>query len=47
MPEKDKIEKNIEAQPSAPSEEVRIGVYTCYSGGNISDVVECERVAKA
>ena len=47
MPEKDKIEKNIEAQPSAPSEEVRIGVYTCYCGGNISDVVECERVAKA
>jgi len=47
MPEKDKIEKNIETQPSTPSEEVRIGVYTCYCGGNISDVVECERVAKA
>ncbi|MEA1978058.1 MAG: CoB--CoM heterodisulfide reductase iron-sulfur subunit A family protein [Chloroflexota bacterium] len=47
MPEKDKIEKNIEAQPSTPSEEVRIGVYTCYCGGNISDVVECESVAKA
>ncbi len=47
MPEKDKIEKNIEAQPSAQSEEVRIGVYTCYCGGNISDVVECENVAKA
>ncbi len=47
MPDKDKIEKNIEAQPSAPSEEVRIGVYTCYCGGNISDVVECESVAKA
>jgi heterodisulfide reductase subunit A len=46
MPEKDKIEKNIEPQPSAPSEEVRIGVYTCYCGGNISDVVECEKVAK-
>ena len=47
MPDKDKIEKNIEAQPSTPSEEVRIGVYTCYCGGNISDVVECESVAKA
>jgi heterodisulfide reductase subunit A len=47
MPEKDKIEKNIEAQPSTPSEEVRIGVYTCYCGGNISDVVECEDVANA
>ena len=47
MPEKDKIENNNEAQPTAPSEEVRIGVYTCYCGGNISDVVECESVAKA
>ncbi|MBC8330983.1 MAG: CoB--CoM heterodisulfide reductase iron-sulfur subunit A family protein [Anaerolineae bacterium] len=26
--------------------ELRIGVYTCYCGGNISDVVDCERVAK-
>lgn len=26
-------------------EEVRIGVYTCYCGGNISDTVDCERVA--
>jgi len=25
--------------------EVRIGVYTCYCGGNISDVVDCEKVA--
>jgi heterodisulfide reductase subunit A len=27
-------------------EEIRVGVYTCYCGGNISDVVDCERVAK-
>lgn len=27
-------------------EEIRIGVYTCYCGGNISDVVDCEKVAK-
>ncbi len=47
MPEKDKVEKNIEAQPSTQSDDVRIGVYTCYCGGNVSDVVECERVAKA
>ena len=47
MPEKDKVEKNIETQPSSQSDEVRIGAYTCYCGGNISDVVECERVAKA
>jgi heterodisulfide reductase subunit A len=26
--------------------EVRIGVYTCYCGGNISDVVVCEKVAQ-
>lgn len=25
----------------------RIGVYTCYCGGNISDTVQCERVAAA
>jgi len=29
------------------SEEIRIGVYTCYCGGNISDVVGCEKVAQA
>lgn len=27
-------------------EEPRIGVYTCYCGGNIGDVVNCEKVAK-
>ncbi len=47
MPEKDKVEKNKETLPSSQSDEVRIGAYTCYCGGNISDVVECERVAKA
>ena len=26
-------------------EEIKIGVYTCYCGGNISDVVACEKVA--
>jgi heterodisulfide reductase subunit A len=25
---------------------VRIGAYTCYCGGNISDVVDCEKVAR-
>jgi heterodisulfide reductase subunit A len=29
-----------------PDEKVKIGVYTCYCGGNISHVVNCERVAK-
>jgi len=43
MPEESEI-----TQPSnSPHEEVRIGVYTCHCGGNISDVVRCERVAKA
>ena len=28
-------------------DEPRIGVYTCYCGGNISDVVDCEAVARA
>jgi heterodisulfide reductase subunit A len=27
--------------------DVRIGVYVCYCGGNISDVVDCEQVAAA
>lgn len=29
-----------------PAEEIRIGVYTCQCGGNISDVVGCARVVK-
>ena len=29
-----------------PDEKVKIGVYTCYCGGNISHVVNCERVSK-
>jgi heterodisulfide reductase subunit A len=31
---------------STNDKEVRIGVYTCYCGGNINDVVDCELVAK-
>jgi len=33
-------------QPQTSDETPRVGVYTCYCGGNISNVVECERVAK-
>jgi heterodisulfide reductase subunit A len=29
------------------NEEIRIGAYTCHCGGNISDVVSCEKVAQA
>jgi heterodisulfide reductase subunit A2 len=44
MPEKEEVSQN----PSVTDpEEVRVGVYTCYCGGNISHVVQCERVAKA
>jgi heterodisulfide reductase subunit A len=32
-------------KPNQP-EEIRIGVYTCHCGGNISDTVNCERVAQ-
>ncbi|MDY7107085.1 MAG: CoB--CoM heterodisulfide reductase iron-sulfur subunit A family protein [Planctomycetota bacterium] len=30
----------------AEHEDIRLGVYTCYCGGNISDVVDCEKVAQ-
>ncbi|MFO8035642.1 MAG: CoB--CoM heterodisulfide reductase iron-sulfur subunit A family protein [Anaerolineales bacterium] len=32
--------------PENNHDEVRIAVYTCYCGGNISDVVDCEKVAE-
>jgi heterodisulfide reductase subunit A len=45
MPEDVDIKKNEKS--SLPRQEtIRIGVYTCYCGGNISDVVDCEKVAK-
>ncbi|MFH2038375.1 MAG: CoB--CoM heterodisulfide reductase iron-sulfur subunit A family protein [Chloroflexota bacterium] len=43
MPEKT---KDIESTPDLKAEEVRVGVYTCQCGGNISHVVQCERVGK-
>jgi heterodisulfide reductase subunit A len=42
MPE-DKVPETI---PAPEGEEVRVGVYTCHCGGNISHVVQCEKVAK-
>jgi len=33
-------------QAEAADDELRIGVYTCYCGGNIGDVVDVEEVAK-
>jgi heterodisulfide reductase subunit A len=45
MPEKDspKGKKSTRAEQQEP----RIGLYVCYCGGNISQVIECERVVKA
>jgi len=37
MPEKKDLQKE-------ENEDIRIGVYTCYCGGNISDTVDCEKV---
>ncbi|KAF0108129.1 MAG: heterodisulfide reductase subunit A [Anaerolineaceae bacterium] len=42
MPEEKKFPETTPA-----SEEVRVGVYTCHCGGNISHVVRCERVTKS
>jgi heterodisulfide reductase subunit A len=41
MPEKKSIQTT-----DKPVEKVRVGVYTCHCGGNISNVVQCELVAK-
>jgi heterodisulfide reductase subunit A len=47
MPESESELKKPKDVPGASEGALRIGVYTCYCGGNISDVVECERVARA
>jgi heterodisulfide reductase subunit A len=46
MPEKPKSGNPNGSQPDSEKEDIRVGVYTCYCGGNISDVVNCEVVAK-
>ena len=43
MPEKNEASQNT---TQTESEKPRVGVYTCYCGGNISHVVQVERVAK-
>lgn len=45
MPEE--IQKNTQSNQSPGDETARIGVYVCNCGGNISDVVKCEAVARA
>jgi heterodisulfide reductase subunit A len=47
MDKNQKPEKDTNSKTKSNSDNVRIGVYTCYCGGNISDVVQCEKVAKA
>ncbi|MFW5941491.1 MAG: CoB--CoM heterodisulfide reductase iron-sulfur subunit A family protein [Chloroflexota bacterium] len=46
MPEKANPQKP-EEQEAAGGEPIRIGVYTCQCGGNISDVVRCQQVSEA
>ncbi|MEJ2304327.1 MAG: CoB--CoM heterodisulfide reductase iron-sulfur subunit A family protein [Anaerolineales bacterium] len=47
MPEKtSKPEKQKPPTQVSEEEKPRIGVYTCYCGGNIGDVVDVDRVAK-
>ena len=47
MPEKNDPKAQAEAKATSKEDEIRIGAYTCYCGGNISDVVYCEKVAEA
>jgi heterodisulfide reductase subunit A len=46
MPEKPESVNHNGEQTSPEKNDVKVGVYTCYCGGNISDVVNCELVAK-
>ncbi len=46
MPEKKPKPETPATFARLPKEAPRLGVYICYCGGNISDVVDCERVAK-
>lgn len=46
MPDKEGSEPGNPASQTSADGPPRIAVYTCYCGGNISDVVDCEQVAK-
>jgi len=46
MPEENKkLDQEVEIK-SNPEEKIRIGVYICHCGGNISDVINCSSVAE-
>lgn len=47
MPEETQKSLFVSPPDGSHHEPARIGVYTCFCGGNISDVVDCERAAKA
>jgi heterodisulfide reductase subunit A len=46
MPESKETKRDVGSAHESPQGEARVGVYTCYCGGNISDAVDCEKVAK-
>ncbi len=46
MPEHENLPVEDMANTPPAEQEPKIGVYTCYCGGNISKVVQCEKVAK-
>ncbi|MGD8604529.1 MAG: hypothetical protein PVF49_08145, partial [Anaerolineales bacterium] len=45
MPDKNETHQSPGDVPASHNGQARIGVYTCYCGGNISEVVDCEQVA--
>ncbi len=47
MPEKAKADGPEEVKKEAVTTEPRIGVYVCNCGGNIGDVVDCQKVAES
>ena len=47
MPEKAKADGPGEVKKEAVTTEPRIGVYVCNCGGNIGDVVDCQKVAES
>jgi heterodisulfide reductase subunit A len=40
------VDKKERQEETPVEKEIKIGVYTCHCGGNISHVVQCEKVAK-
>jgi len=47
MPEEVHDKTSTTTPLQSQEDKARVGVYTCYCGGNISDVVDCEGTAKA